>query len=191
MSRFEIIAAALGIISVYLSTRQNVLAWPTSLVNNVMYFVIFSNERLVGLMGLQAFFGGIAIYGWYKWLLGKGTKSELKVSRIPSSIALVLLLLSVLGTVGLFCLFRYYKDPAPFVDALLTSMSLLAQWMMARKYFECWPVWVAINCVSAPFFLVRGNYPTMAQYAVFLVLAVMGTRNWWMSMKQSASSSEA
>ena len=57
--------------------------------------------------------------------------------------------------------------------------------MMARKYFECWPVWVAINCVSVPFFLIRGNYPTMAQYAVFLVLAVMGTRNWWISMKQN------
>ena len=37
MSVFEIVAAVLGIISVFFSTRQNILAWPTSLLNNAMY----------------------------------------------------------------------------------------------------------------------------------------------------------
>ena len=186
MSLFEIIAAALGIISVYFSTRQNVLAWPTSLVNNVMYFVFFLRQHLFALMALQAFFGAIAIYGWYKWLFGGAQKTPLRVTRVPPPLGISLILVSALGTLAIWYVLRTWtSDSDPLIDAFFFAVSLVAQWMMARKYFECWPVWVAINCVSVPFFLVRGNYPTMAQYAFFLVLAVMGTRNWWISMKQN------
>ena len=183
MSRFEIIAAALGIISVFFSTRQNVLAWPTSLANNAMYFVFFLNQQLFALMALQAFFGGIAIYGWYKWLFGGAHHTPLKVTRIPVGLGVVLTVIAALGTAVIwFVLEHHTDDPDPLIDAFFFAVSLTAQWMMARKYFECWPVWVAINCVSVPFFLLRGNYPTAGQYAVFLVLAVMGTVSWWKSM---------
>jgi nicotinamide mononucleotide transporter len=186
MSLFEIIAAALGIISVYFSTRQNVLAWPTSLVNNTMYFVFFLRQHLFALMALQAFFGAIAIYGWYKWLFGGVQKTPLRVTRVPPPLGMALILVSAFGTLAIWYVLKAWTtDSDPLIDAFFFAVSLVAQWMMARKYFECWPVWVAINCVSVPFFLIRGNYPTMAQYAVFLVLAVMGTRNWWISMKQN------
>ena len=46
VSPFEAVAAALGIASVYCSTRQNILAWPTSLLNNAMYGVFFLQQKL-------------------------------------------------------------------------------------------------------------------------------------------------
>jgi len=184
VSPFEIIAAALGIISVYFSTRQNVLAWPTSLINNAMYFVFFMQQQLFALMALQAFFGVIAIYGWYKWLFGGVAKTELRVSRIPLRLGAALIVLAAAATAALWFLLEHHTDdPDPLIDGFFFAVSLIAQWMMARKYFECWPVWVAINCVSVPFFLLRGNYPTGAQYSVFLVLAILGTRNWWRDVR--------
>ncbi len=188
MSLFEIVAAALGVISVFFSTRQNVLAWPTSLANNIMYFVFFLNQRLFALMALQAFFGLIAIYGWYKWLFGGVARTPLRVTRTPRALAVALTVLAAVGTFAIWYALRAWtSDTDPLIDAFFFAVSLIAQWMMARKYFECWPVWVAINCVSVPFFLIRGNYATMAQYAVFLVLAIMGTRNWWVSLTQADS----
>ena len=181
---FEIVAAALGIISVFLSTRQNVLAWPTSLLNNAMYGAIFFQQRLYALMALQACVFAIALYGWYKWLFGGAARTELKVSRIPPRLAALLALVAAAATVLIWLLLsRHTEDPAPFIDALFFAVSLAAQWMMARKYFECWPVWVALNCVAVPFFFLHRSYPTMAQYAVFLVLAVMGWRHWKASLE--------
>jgi len=180
---FEIVAAALGVISVFLSTRQNVLAWPTSLLNNAMYFVLFLQQRLFALMALQVCFGAIAVYGWYEWLFGGAAKTELKVSRIPPRLALGLTLIAAAATVAIwYLLLHYTKDASPLIDAFFFAVSLIAQWMMARKYFECWPVWVAINCIAVPFFLLQHSYPTMAQYAVFLVLAITGWRHWWASL---------
>ena len=180
MSWFEIIAAALGIISVYCSTRQNVLAWPTSLLNNAMYLVFFLQSQLYALMVLQACFGVIAVYGWYQWLHGGAAKTELRVTRIPPRLGLFLLVIATVATLAIReVLLRYTSDASPTLDAFFFAVSLVAQWMMARKYFECWPVWVGINCVSVPFFFLQKSYPTMVQYAVFLVLAVMGWVAWW------------
>ena len=179
MSAFEIVAAALGIISVYCSTRQYVLAWPTSLLNNAMYGVFFFRGHLFALMALQGLFGVIAVYGWYQWLRGGEAKTELRVSRIPARLGVGLALLAVLATLAIWYVLRSYTDDAaPFIDALFFAVSLIAQWMMARKYFECWPVWVAINCIAVPFFFLQHSYPTMVQYGVFLVLAIQGWQHW-------------
>ena len=108
------------------------------------------------------------------------------MTRVTPPLGIALLLIAGLGTAALWYVLKTWTtDTDPLIDAFFFAVSLVAQWMMARKYFECWPVWVAINCVSVPFFLLRENYPTAAQYGFFLVLAVMGTRNWWISMKQS------
>ena len=182
MSLFEATAAVVGIASVYFSTRQNVLAWPFSLLNNGMYGVFFFGQKLYALMALQAFFGAIAVYGWYEWLFGGEAKSELKVSRTAPALGLSLVGLAAGGTAALVWVLRLTRDPAPLVDGALTAASLIAQWMMARKLVECWPVWIGVNLVSVPFFYHQGNYPTAVQYTVFLFLAISGWRQWKSSL---------
>lgn len=187
MSLFEIVAAAFGIVSVYLSTRQNVWSWPTSLINVTMYFVQFLGQHLYALMALQVFFAIISIYGWYEWLFGGKEKTELKVTRVPQGQALALFALGLVAWAGIWYLLKNYTtDPAPFLDAFFFAASLVGQYMMARKYFECWPLWVLINCISVPFFFFQHSYPTMVQYAVFLGLAISGWRQWKASLGASS-----
>lgn len=183
---FEIIAAAFGVASVFLSTRQNVWSWPTSLVNVSMYTYLFLNQHLYGLMAIQVFFAAISIYGWYEWLHGGVAKTELKVSRTGARLGSLLLLIGVAGWAAIYLALRATNDASPMLDAFFFAVSLVAQWMMARKLVECWIIWIAINCISVPFFLVRENYATAGQYAVFLVLAITGWRHWRASLAASS-----
>jgi len=179
MSLFEIIAAALGIISVYLSTRQNVLAWPTSLINNIMYFVFFLRQHLFALMALQAFFGLIAIYGWYKWLFGGAQKTPLRVTRVPPALGLGLILLSATGTVAIWYVLKTWTtDTDPGIDAFFFAVSLVAQWMMTRKILENWVLWIVADIVYVPMYVYKGLPVTAVLYAIFLALAVLGLRSW-------------
>ncbi len=41
MDLLEVIAVAFGIVSVWLSTRQHIVSWPTALVNTALYFIVF------------------------------------------------------------------------------------------------------------------------------------------------------
>lgn len=177
----EVVAAGLGIVSVFLSTRQVIWSWPTALVNNALYMLLFYEDRLYALMGLQVCFFGIALYGWYEWLFGGENRTELRVSRLAPRTGLRLALLALGGTAALGLVLARTEDPHPFLDAGLSVVSLLAQWMMARKILECWAVWIGVNLVSAPLFLFRADYPTAIQYLVFLGLAASGLREWWRS----------
>jgi nicotinamide mononucleotide transporter len=148
-----------------------------------MYGIHFSQQKLFALMVLHGFFALISLYGWYEWLFGGERRTPLTVSRITGRLALVLIVVTAALTLVLeFVLRNYTEDPAPLVDALLSSVSLVAQWMMARKLLECWVIWVGVNLISVPFFLARAEYPTAIQYGVFLALAVSGWVQWRASL---------
>ena len=65
-----------------------------------------------------------------------------------------------------------------YLDAALTTTSLVAQWMMTRTILENWLLWIAADIVYVPMFIYKNLYVTAALYAMFLVLAVIGYVSW-------------
>lgn len=177
-SPLEGIAAAFGVVSVFLSTRQNIWSWPTAIVNVALYTIVFYNGRLYGQMGLQVVYLGLSIYGWYQWLHGGEQRSELHVSRASPRLLAVLAAVNLVGWFGLAALLRTTNAALPWLDALLTTTSLIAQWMMTRKILENWILWIVVDVVYVPMFISQRLYATALLYAAFLVLAVMGLVEW-------------
>lgn len=187
MKTWEVIAAIFGIVAVYCNARQSVLGWPIGLINVGLYTWLFYLGKLYALMGLQVFFAIISLYGWYQWLRGGTQHTGRQVTRTPRGLGLTLLVGSLLGGVSLgWYLDRYTADAQPYLDAGVSVVSLAGQWMMARKYLETWGVWIAVNLVSVPLFVVRGEYPTAIQYSVFLALAFNGWVQWRRTLSASS-----
>ena len=182
-NRWEVLAVITGIISVYLSTRENIWSWPTALVNVALYFVVFLEAKLYADMGLQAVYFALSLYGWYEWLYGGENRTELRVSRTPRALGIRLAIIGVACAAVLGTLLARFTDAAlPYIDSATTSTSLVAQWMMTRKILENWSVWVAVDVVYIAMFIFKRLYLTAGLYAVFLVLAVMGYVQWKRSL---------
>ena len=182
-NRWEVLAVITGIISVYLSTRENIWSWPTALVNVALYFVVFLEAKLYADMGLQALYFALSLYGWYEWLYGGENRSELRVSRTPRALGIRLAIIGIACAAVLGTLLARFTDAAlPYIDSATTSTSLVAQWMMTRKILENWSVWVAVDVVYIAMFIFKRLYLTAGLYAVFLVLAVMGYVQWKRSL---------
>jgi len=181
-SALEVIAAAFGVISVYLSTRQNIWSWPTAIVNVALYTVVFYQGRLYGQMGLQPIYLALSVYGWYQWLHGGEQHTELRVSRAGPRLLGALAALNLVLWVALAAVLRQTDAALPWLDALLTTTSLVAQWMMTRKILENWLIWIAVDVVYVPMFVSQGLYATAVLYAAFLVLAVLGYVEWRRSL---------
>lgn len=182
MSWLEITAAAFGALSVFLSARQNILSWPTALVNVGMYAVIFREQRLYADMGLQVVYFVLSLYGWYEWKFGGQERTELHVSRASGRmwLALTLINLAAWGLLGAY-LSRHTDAALPWLDSFLSTTSLCAQFLMTRKVLENWVVWIALDAIYVPMFWVRELHATAVLYGIFLVLAVLGLRSWWAS----------
>lgn len=179
MSPFEIFAVLFGIISVYLSVRQNIWSWPTAIVNVTLYIIVFYEARLYADMGLQVIYIALSLYGWYEWLYGGANRTELPVSRASRRLALLLPIIGIASTALLGTLLHRSTNAAlPYLDSTTTSTSLIAQWMMTRKILENWLVWIAVDVVYIGMFAYKSLYLTAGLYAVFLVLSALGYRDW-------------
>jgi nicotinamide mononucleotide transporter len=123
------------------------------------------------------------IYGWYHWLYGGKGRSELKVSVLPVTLMFIWICTGIFGTLAWGYLMAGYTNAAvPYADAFTTVISLIAQWLMARKRLESWCFWIAVDLVAIGVYLYKGLYPTTGLYAVFLVLATIGYFRWKASM---------
>jgi nicotinamide mononucleotide transporter len=103
----------------------------------------------------------------------------LQVSRITLKTSLVLTCVFVLLYCSMwFILTRLTDSPVPVRDAFITSLSIIATWMLARKIYEHWYLWIVVNFVSAVLFLTRGLYPTVILYIVYGVMSFGGLTAW-------------
>ena len=180
----EYVAAGFGIVSVWYSTREALAAWPTAIVNVLLYVVVFRSQKLYADMGLQVVYAVISVYGWVHWARGGAGATALLVTRTPPRQRALLggIALAASAVLGVF-LARYTDAALPWADATLSSTSLVAQWMLTRKLVENWLVWIALDVCYVVMFSLKGLWPTAGLYAVFLVLAWMGWRSWSESLR--------
>jgi nicotinamide mononucleotide transporter len=178
-SCLELVATVFGAVSVWLSVRQKIWSWPTAIVNVALYAYIFRAAGLYSDAGLQVVYLLLSVYGWYEWLYGGANRTVLPVSRASRRTWLVSGIVALVVWLALGTLTSRLAGAAiPWLDAALTTGSLVAQWMMTRKLLESWALWIAVDIVYVPTFISRGLPLTAALYAVFLVLAVLGLRAW-------------
>jgi nicotinamide mononucleotide transporter len=174
-------------VSVYLSARENIWSWPTAIVNVSLYTFVFLRAGLYSDMGLQVVYLVLSIYGWYQWLRGGENRSTLQVSRASTRVWVIGGSLAVLAWLALA---QYTSTlpgvSLPYLDAGLTSVSLLAQWMMTRKLLENWILWIIADIVYVPMFIAKELYVTAGLYTLFLVLATMGLVQWRRSLRERA-----
>ena len=176
-----------GVVSVFLSVRENIWSWPTALVNVSLYFVLFYESGLYSDMGLQVVYFGLSVYGWYEWLYGGKGRTALKVSRTPRRLWAVLAVIALIVWASLGKLTsRLPGVSLPYVDAATTTTSLVAQWMMTRKLLENWTLWIAVDVAYIAMFIFKGLYLTAVNYAIYLVLAWMGHVTWKRSLAAQA-----
>jgi len=188
----ELVAVVLTLVAVYLTTRQNIWCWPLGMVSVTLYALVFYQAKLYADMGLQGLYFALAVYGWWAWLRGGEDHSELEVSLTSGRMRTVLTTIGVLVGITLGqTLDRFTDASLPFMDSVLTSFSIVAQWMQTRKLLESWLVWLAVDVFYVGMFLYKGLYPTAALYAVFLLLAVKGFVEWRRSMDRTPEAPEA
>ncbi|WP_321372984.1 nicotinamide riboside transporter PnuC [uncultured Draconibacterium sp.] len=182
----EILGAILGLAYIIFSIKQHILTWPTGLLTSAIYVVVFFNARLYADMGLQIYYVVISIYGWYFWLTGK-KKNEKKVAvkRTRKILWLKLAVVSIaLYALLLFILNHYTNSDVPHMDSMTTALSIIATWMLARKYLEHWLIWIFVDAFSAGLYVYKGLWATVILFIVYTIMALLGYIEWRKDLKR-------
>ncbi|HEX8592891.1 MAG TPA: nicotinamide riboside transporter PnuC [Pseudomonas sp.] len=179
MSSLELFAAALGVIAVWLTVKQNAWCWPIGLVMVLIYSWIFYDIKLYSNVLLQIIYAALQVYGWLQWTRRGQAIEPRAVTVLQPGSVLIGLAAGVAISLVLGGLMASFTDAAqPWLDAALTGFSLVAQVWMAQKRVQCWPLWIVIDVIFVGLFVYKSLYLTAGLYGMFLLLAVQGWREW-------------
>jgi nicotinamide mononucleotide transporter len=186
-SWIELLAAALAVAYLLLAIGQRLSCWLAAFVSSILYVWVLFNARLYMESVLNAFYAAMALYGFWQWRHGRGG-AALAVNRWPiARHALAALGIVALSFVSYFFLRRYTPAALPFADAMVTWSSVFATFLVARKVYENWHWWLLIDSISACLYYTRHLYATMLLFGLYLILIVIGMREWRRSLLLTAS----
>jgi nicotinamide mononucleotide transporter len=184
----EWIATLFGVACVWLCVRRSIWNWPTGLVQVVLYAWVFFHARLYADFGLHVIYTVLQLYGWYHWLNGSNDSQELPVTRWPARSAAGWLIVAAVATLVVgFALHRSTDAALPYWDATIAILSLIAQYLLARKVLENWLIWIVVDVLAIGVYLAKELYVTSGLYAVFLCMAIAGWFAWRASYRKSNS----
>jgi nicotinamide mononucleotide transporter len=178
LSAWEAVAVLLALAYLVGVIRQHVLAWPAALASAGIYLVLMFEAKLYMQSVLQLFYAGLAVYGWWHWRAGD-RRGGLPVRRWGwRQHVSVLCVIAVSGSiVGWFS--AQATDAAfPYLDAWVACGAVVTTAMVARKILENWHYWFVIDSASIYLYASQGLWLTVGLFLVYLVLVVIGYREW-------------
>jgi len=178
VSTLEFVAALTSFVGVWLGTTGKRITWPWWALSSALYGVFFYQVELFASAALQLVFITAAIYGWKGWAPTGVVPGSLSV-RNRRNIAIgtiisVAVLSPVLSNIG---------AAATWSDAFLLIGSLVAQVMMVRQKYEAWIVWLIVDLAGTVQYAMLGYWFTAVLYAMFTVIAVIGWKRWYDSLR--------
>lgn len=185
----QAIGVALGLLYLWLEYRANIYLWIVGLIMPVVHGVLYFKSGLYADCSMQVYYVLAGLYGLAVWHRrssdAKKNVSDAKKSAAadiaPTPVRLIAPLAAVYAAAHVaiyFFLVRFTDSSVPFWDSMTTAMSIVAMWMLSRKYIEQWGVWLVVDVITAALYVYKGIPLTAALYALYSVLAIVGYVRW-------------
>ena len=177
----EITAIFFGLLSVWFTKKNNVLTFPTGLVNTALYVYLLWTWSLLGDMLINAYFFIMSIYGWYHWTRKKDNEVAYPIAKMSNQdkkTALIIFVLTILFVVVVYLIFNKFTNWFSYIDTLITGIFFVGMWLMAKRKIENWICWIVGDIISIPLYFAKGYTFTSIQYIIFTIIAIFGYLEW-------------
>jgi nicotinamide mononucleotide transporter len=180
----EFVAVIAGILSVWYSRTENILVYPTGLINTVIYIWLSFRMSLFGEASVNLYYTILNVYGWYAWTRVDSRQQHVLSVRFStrrewvkesaffaSCYCIVFLALTFLKK-------GFAPLAIPWADAFASASAYTGMWLMTKKKVESWYWWIATNLASIPLYFVKHYVFTSVYYIILLIIAIGGLMEW-------------
>ena len=177
----ELIAVFFGLLSVWFSKNNNVLVYPTGIINTSIFVYLLLKWELLGDMIINVYYFLMSIYGWYYWTRKSHNHEYTPITKIKEAdikIILIIIISSAFFVSYLYSFFDKWSGLVSYIDILTTAIFFVGMWLMARRKIESWFFWILGDVISVPLYFVKGLAFSSFQYLIFTLIAVAGYYKW-------------
>ncbi|MDE6146717.1 MAG: nicotinamide riboside transporter PnuC [Bacteroidales bacterium] len=191
----DLLTSAVGLTCVFLAGRNSKYNFWVGYLYTFMLFLMFWNKNLYASLLLQPISLGINILGHYRWTHPRRNEESakdhkaLKVSmltwpqRLLAILSVFILagiwgwLLSMLGNRWFIGIFP--SDPIPYLDACVTVLILVAQFLSALKKWDCWVAWLLVNITQMILHISVGHVFMPIVCGLYLINGGVSLYHWY------------
>lgn len=166
-----------GLLCVWLTAKRSIWNFAWGIANSLILGIVFFDQRLFADSALQVAFIALSIQGWWQWKVQANRQSNCFRATTWRE-QTILLAVAVVVAWSMWLVLVKLRGNAPPLDALITALSLCAQWQLNRHQVSSWYWWIAVDLISVPLYWSRGLYLIACLYVLFLALCVYGLRSW-------------
>lgn len=175
----EVFGFVSGLVCVYLSARRNIWTYPVGIASSLVYFALFIQYALYADAGLQLVFVVLSITGWVAWARSTAVDERTATRSITPRAAIPVIIAAIgIGAALALILGAFTDSTTEVADAGTTALSLVAQFMMNRRWIESWYVWITADVLYIGLYLYKGLWITAVLYLVFIVVCILGLGTW-------------
>ena len=180
----EYVGVVCGIASVWYSRKENILVYPTGIINTIIYIWLSYKGHLLGEAAVNLYYTIMSIYGWWLWTRkDREQHTLLHISFSNSKWIVYQLLFFGLFFIVLYVLLTYAKqgfakEAIPLADSFAAAAAFTGMWLMAKKKVESWYWWILTNFASIPLYFIKHYVFTSVYYVVLLMMAFYGLAEW-------------
>lgn len=178
-SWIEYVAVIFGILSVWYARKENILVYPAGIINVLIFVYLCYDAGLYANMGINVFYFGMSVYGWYAWTRKDANEKVLAISRCSLPYGVIMMALLIIFFFLLRYILMHHTDSTvPGIDAFTTAIFIIGMWLMARKKVENWIAWIIGDVICIPLYAHQGLIFSSLQFLIFLVIAILGFISW-------------
>lgn len=179
----QIVGIILGLLYLWLEYKAHIGLWIVGLIMPCIHGYLYFISGLYADCAMNGYYILAGIYGWIVW--AKGTKTDnLKQEQNQICHTPLHLLPKIISTYILvhiaiyFFLVELTNSTVPFGDSLTTALSIIAMWMLSRKFVEQWLVWIVVDAITVGLYFYKDIPYTAGLYALYTILAFVGYLRW-------------
>lgn len=175
----EIFGLVLGITYLIFELKAWWPLWIISIIMPINSLFVYFKAGLYADFAIDIYYVLAAVYGLIVWLRGTGKKKKLPITATPLKAYPILLAVFAVLFVGIaFVLKTWTNSTVPWADSFTTALSIIAMWMLSRKWIEQWWVWFIVDAASSGLYIYKGIYFYAGLYLLYTALAAYGYFKW-------------
>lgn len=180
----QLIGIALGLLYLWLEYRAHIGLWLVGLVMPLVHGVLYYKAGLYADCAMNGYYVLAGLYGLAVWRRAPKQSAGGRIVATPRTLLLQLIVIGAASQAGIYILLTAFTNSSvPYWDSLTTALSVVAMWMLSRKYLEQWLVWLAVDVLTVGLYFYKGIPFTAGLYALYAVLAVGGYLRWRRMMR--------
>ena len=175
----QIIGIILGLIYLWLEYKAHIGLWIVGLIMPCVHGYLYYISGLYADCAMNGYYVFAGIYGWIVWARGTKKKQILNISHIPLKQLPKIIGIYIIVHIAIYLfLIKLTNSTVPFWDSTTTALSIIAMWLLSRKYVEQWLVWIFVDAITVGLYIYKGIPYTASLYLLYTILAIAGYLRW-------------